>query len=75
MAGVKRGRERGNLGARGGERSCALIPFPFPFECLPRRLSGGMFSLSGVGAAMVDANVMLTCFISCHDFDLPWETN
>ena len=42
MTGVKRG--RGNLGARGrvgrGPRvwSRALIPFPLPFERLPRRL-------------------------------------
>ena len=40
MAGVKRG--RGNLGARereGRAWSRALIPFPFPFERLPRRLT------------------------------------
>ena len=34
VAGVKRGR-----GKLGRARACgALIPFPFPFECLPRRL-------------------------------------
>ena len=45
VAGVKRGRGRGNLGARGKQESLlprawsrALIPFPFPFERLPRRL-------------------------------------
>jgi len=50
LAGVKRGRGRGNLGARGRKErnlpssllpratSRALIPFPFPFERLPRRL-------------------------------------
>ena len=49
VVGVKRGRRRGDLGARervGGFPSslfplawpCALIPFPFPFERLPRRL-------------------------------------
>jgi len=42
VAGVKRGRGRGNLGARvpllARARSRALIPFPFPFERLPRRL-------------------------------------
>ena len=48
VAGVKRG--RGNLGARGRKErnlssllprawSHALIPFPFPFERLPRRLN------------------------------------
>ena len=52
VAGVKRGRGRGDLGSRGRARekgketssllprarSRALIPFPFPFERLPRRL-------------------------------------
>ena len=46
VEGVKRGREKGNLGARElvwRESSCgawsrALIPFPFPFERLPHRL-------------------------------------
>ena len=47
VAGVKRGRGRGNLGAREDVGrsllplawSRALIPFPFPFERLPRRLA------------------------------------
>ena len=42
MAGVKRGRGRGILGARERAWSRALIPFPFPFERLPHRLAGGV---------------------------------
>ena len=39
VAGVERGRGRGNLGARESASSRALILFPFPFERLPRRLT------------------------------------
>ena len=53
VAGVKRGRERGNLGARElvgllpRAWSRALIPFSFPVEGLPRRLRrDGLFSLA-----------------------------
>ena len=61
VAGVKRGRERGNLGARARgaceeekfpssllprARSRALIHYPFPFERLPRRLTADKRSFS-----------------------------
>ena len=51
VAGVKRGRGRGNLGARElvglliRAWSRALFPFPFPLERLPRGLrTDGLFS-------------------------------
>ena len=66
MAGIKRGRGRGNLVcARVWSR--ALIPFPFPFEHLPRGLAEVRFSwtklLHILGKVMISPG-QLSCLLA-----------
>ena len=93
VAGVKRGRGRGNLGARehvgrarekGKEPSSllprawsrALVPFPFPFERPPRKLTccSGSRQRECMRTAQIGPDLRLVCcgpFVKTHSSVIP----